>query len=113
MNLLIQALIIFGISYVGDVIASVLPFPLPGSIIGLVLLFSALSFKIIKLKDIEGFGNWLKDHMAFFFVPLTVGIMVEFELLKEVYGDLIIVMFITTALTYLSVAKYVEWRENK
>lgn len=108
MKILSQLLIIFTYSIFGDFITKLLPFPIPGSIIGLLLLFLSLKFNLIKLSQIEVSGNWLKNNMGILFVPLSVGIMNYFDLLSEYWLTLIVIMFVSTTLTYLIAAKVAE-----
>ena len=52
-----------------------LPFTLPASVIGIILLLLLLACKIVKpakLKDVSGF---LLDNMALFFIPVVSSMM--------------------------------------
>ena len=109
MKILSQLLIIFTYSILGDFISKILPFPIPGSIIGLLLLFLSLKFNLIKLNRIEESGNWLKNNMGILFVPLSVGIMNYFELLSQYWFKVLVIMLISTTLTYLVAAKTAEY----
>ena len=108
MSIILQTLTIFAFSYVGTLISTTFKLPIPGSIIGIVLLFSALYFKIIKVKQVEPVGNWLKDHMALLFIPITVGLMEEFDIISPHLFKLTLIIMISTALTYILVAWVVE-----
>lgn len=108
MQLLLQAIIIFSISTIGDFISSKLGVPIPGSIIGITLLFSSLHFKVIKLDQVETVGNWLKDHMALLFIPITVGLMEQFDVISPYLIELGIIMMLSTAITYIAVAGVIE-----
>jgi holin-like protein len=48
---------------------------IPGSILGIVVLFALLQLKIIKLKWIDLGAKWLIAEMLLFFIPPTVGIV--------------------------------------
>ena len=52
MKLYVQLMIIFSISIIGEGISSVFHLPIPGSIIGLILLFLALQFKLLRLRHV-------------------------------------------------------------
>lgn len=108
MKLLKQGLIIFSISIFGDFLSKNLQLPLPGSIIGIVILFSLLYFKVIKINDVDRLGSWLKDHMALLFIPITVGLMEEFDMISPYLAQLTLTMILTTAITYIAVAKIIE-----
>ena len=49
--------------------------PLPGNVIGLILFFVLLKTGIIKPVYVQEGVNLLLKHFAFFFVPISVGLM--------------------------------------
>lgn len=49
--------------------------PIPGNVIGVVLLFTLLATGVIKLKHVETAADFLLKHLVFFFVPIAVGLM--------------------------------------
>ncbi|MFX3972860.1 CidA/LrgA family protein, partial [Streptococcus suis] len=49
MKLYVQFMIILLFSFLGEAISTIFHLPIPGSIIGLILLFLALEFKLIRL----------------------------------------------------------------
>src|SRR5699024_105133 len=55
---------------------------IPGSVIGLVLLFILLISGIVKEKYIRSGANFMMKHLVLFFVPATVGIMGYIDLFK-------------------------------
>lgn len=73
-----------------------LSIPLPETIIGLVLLFLALHFKIVKLEWVEQGGRWLMVELLLFFIPSTVGIVNYQELLSLDGVWILITIFIST-----------------
>lgn len=109
MKILTQLLIIFSYSILGDFIAPILPLPIPGSIVGLILLFLSLKFQVLKLDQIELSGNYLKNNMGILFVPLSVGIMNYFDLLSQYWFVILLITIISTILTYLLAAKTAEF----
>lgn len=111
MKYLKQLLIIIIFTIIGSLISAILPFNVPGSVIGLILLYIALEFKIIKLNQIKKTGNWLKNNMAFLFVPLSVGLMNDFKVLQMNFWTLSIVMIISTTITMMSVAWIAQKKE--
>ena len=74
MKLYVQFMIILIFSLIGEAISTLFHLPVPGSIIGLVLLFLALEFKIIRLRHIDTVGNFLLSNMTILFLPAAVGI---------------------------------------
>nr|WP_253940698.1 CidA/LrgA family protein [Fundicoccus ignavus] len=86
---------------------------IPGSVIGMVLLFLALHFNVLKLSQVDEVGSWLTDNMAILFVPAGVGLMTNFDVLAESWLQLIVIMFVTTILMMIFVGKIVQAIMNK
>lgn len=74
-KIMFQALIIMGITFIGNKIQMIFDIPIAGSIVGLILFFLLLQFKIIPTKWVEEGSKFFLDTMVFFFVPSVVGIM--------------------------------------
>ena len=107
-------------SYIGEILSLVIsPFvAIPGSVIGMVVLFLALHFNILPIEKVEDVGTWLTDNMAFLFVPAGVGLRTQFEVLGgNVWWQLLIILFVTTALMMWCVGtvvqKLIDKRQNK
>jgi holin-like protein len=49
--------------------------PIPGNLVGMVVLYGLLALGVVKLSWFEASGSFLIRHLAFFFVPITVGLM--------------------------------------
>ena len=113
MRQLKQLFWIFLFSFIGEFLSLVSPVAIPGSVMGMVLLFIALHFKWIKLKQVEEVGNWLTDNMAIFFVPAGVGLMTNFGILGDIWWQLLVTIFITTTLMIGFVALVVQWLKRK
>ncbi len=101
MKLLRQFLIILIICFVGEVLSSVVHVPLPGSIIGMILLFICLLLGVIKLEHIEAISKFLLDHLAFFFIPAGVGLLAHVGILKANLVPILVICFITTFLVMI------------
>lgn len=74
-RVLLQIIIIMGVTYAGNILQSVLHIPIAGSIVGLILFFLLLQFKIIPSKWVSEGSNFFLTFMVFFFVPSVVGVM--------------------------------------
>lgn len=66
-----------------DYIAAKSKLPLPGSLLGMFLLFILLKGKIVKLSWIEEGGNWLLSYMLLFFVPPMLGVVDYKDMVME------------------------------
>ena len=85
MKLFNQLGIILGIWAIGEYISSFLQniITIPGSIIGMILLFLGLQFKIIKLENISYIGDLFLNNMAIFFVPAGVALIKSLHLISS------------------------------
>lgn len=70
-----QILLLYGIFLTGSWLTTVLHLPLPGSIVGLLLLWVALLLKILRLEWVESGGHVFLSYLPLFFVPAMVGVM--------------------------------------
>lgn len=71
----IQFLVLYGFYLAGEWLRGFLHLPLPGSIIGFLLLFAALALKIYPLRWIESGAQFLLAFLSLYFIPATVGAM--------------------------------------
>lgn len=83
---------------VGELVAHLFGWSIPGSIIGMILLTLALEFKIIKLSAVEDVSDFLIRNMAFFFVPPGVGLMVNFEMIADNWLAITVATLVSTVL---------------
>lgn len=98
MKLFREALIILGIYLLGELLSSALHLPIPGNILGMIILFVLLCTKIIKVDDISNVTSFLLDHLSFFFIPAGVGLMTSMEIIKATWWQLLIVCISTTVI---------------
>ena len=91
-----QFAIIASVSFVGELLNKVLPFPVPGSVYGLVLMVILLLTKIVKLEMIEDTADFMISIMPIFFVPSSVGLMTSFDTLKGNVWKVFLICFVST-----------------
>lgn len=108
MKLYVQLMIIFMISLVGEGISSVFHLPVPGSIIGLVLLFLALQFKLLRLRHISMVGNFFLANMTILFLPPAVGIMDKFQVIAPYLLPIILIVLGAIVLNVCVIAVVVQ-----
>lgn len=108
MKLYVQLMIIFMISLVGEGISSAFHLPVPGSIIGLVLLFLALQFKLLRLRHISMVGNFLLANMTILFLPPAVGIMDKFQVIAPYLLPIILIVLGAIVLNVCVIAVVVQ-----
>ncbi|EKN65803.1 LrgA family protein [Neobacillus bataviensis LMG 21833] len=70
-----QLVILIVIYQLGNLTTRFFHLPIPGNVIGIVILFVLLWLGVIKLEQIEWASGWLLKHLGFFFIPISVGLM--------------------------------------
>lgn len=100
MKLLSQIGIVFGICLISMGIEAILPFSFPASVIGMIVTFILLLFKILKLEHIKTFSDFLLGNMAFLFVPAGVNIINYLSVLVDNILPLLVICVVSTILTF-------------
>jgi holin-like protein len=91
----------------GDIISKILPIMIPGSIIGLLILFFLLASQLIPTCWIKNSCNLFMRYMTLLFIPAAMGIMDNYSLLLQNWipiifgcvGGSFIVLLVTAFLT--------------
>lgn len=104
MKIIYQVGIIFTLCWASEIIEGLLPFSFPASVIGMILLFILLAFRVLKVEHIREKSDFLLSNMAFFFIPAGVSIINYFDVLKGNVGKLLLICFLTTILTFATTA---------
>ena len=96
MKFIFQFLIIMVFAFVGELLHHFIPLPIPASIYGILLLFLALEFKILKVKDIKETSSFLIAIRPIMFLPPAVGIVESWGLIKGSWLPYVLVIGIST-----------------
>ena len=75
MRIPVQLAIIFAICLAGEFLNRIVGIPLPGNIIGMVLLLILLCLKIVKLEHISTVSTVFLRHFPLFFLPPSIAIL--------------------------------------
>jgi holin-like protein len=100
MKYLSQFLIIMGFTLAGEALQRLIPFNIPGSVYGLVLLFLALCFGIVKLEQVKETGTFMVSIMPILFVAPTVRILENWTLIRPHLLGILLIMVATTVLVF-------------
>lgn len=101
--IVLQICILYIFSYIGTVIQNFFNLVIPGSIIGLILLFTCLSLKIVPVKWIENGAGFLLSLLMLFFIPTTVGV-INYSSLFSFQGALFILAVLVSTILSLAIA---------
>ena len=100
----------------GEFIVSVTGIIIPGSIIGLVILWLALYFKILNVKYIQNGASFMLAFLTLFFIPSTVGVINYPELLTLSGGLFVLAVIMSTIFALVitgKISKFIERKECK
>ena len=96
MKYLRQFGIILFISFLGEILHLLLPFPIPASIYGIVLLFAALETRLLKVAAIRETSSFLLDIMPILFVPGAVEFIDKWSILRPVLIPFTVITLVST-----------------
>lgn len=105
LRIIYQIAILFGVYYIGNWIQDLLGLFIPGSVIGLILMFILLSTGIVNPKFIQYGSSYMVKHLVLFFIPTTVGVLNFYQLFIG-KGILLIVITIISSLLVMISAGY-------
>lgn len=100
-KILVQLFLLCFIYYLSSWIVEILHLPLPGSVLGMILLFALLSAGILKEEWLSLGANPLLKHLSFFFIPIAVELMNWGELFMQ-KGHLLFLPLVISALVALT-----------
>ena len=116
MKYLHQFLLILAISFMGELLKEVLPFPVPASIYGMVILFIGLLSGRIPLGAVKAAGMFLFEIMPAMFIPAGVGLMAAWGTLKPMLLS-VSVITVVAVFTVMGatgrVSQWVIWKKQK
>lgn len=96
MKFLKQFLIIILVSFIGEILKEIIPFPVPASIYGMVIMFACLGTGIIKTEQVAGAGDFLAGIMPVLFIPAAAGLMDSWGILKPVLLPVSVITVVST-----------------
>lgn len=96
MKYLKQFTLILLISVIGEVLKYMLPFPVPASIYGLVILFIALETGLIRLSAVKETAKYLIEIMPLMFIPAGVGLLESWGVLRPILLKITVILVVST-----------------
>lgn len=88
--------------FLGEVLEYLIPLPIAGSIYGLVLLFLALVFGVVKLSWVEDVANWFHSIMALFFIAPAVAVIDIWSDISGIWWKLVLLLVAAYLVTMIT-----------
>lgn len=101
MKMMFQICTVFTICFIGELISSALPFPVPGTVLSMIFLFLLLYFKFLKVDQMKESADFFLKNMSFFFIPASIELLESYSQVADSVWILIAIAVITAVLTYV------------
>ncbi|WP_158783579.1 CidA/LrgA family protein [Pantoea sp. BAV 3049] len=96
-------IIIYLCLYAGTGLSALLPVTIPGSIIGMLILFTLLALQLLPVEWVKPGSTLLIRYMGLLFVPISVGIMSYTDVLSAQFGPIVVSVVVSTFIVLLTV----------
>ena len=115
MKLFKQFTIIIALSFIGEVLHALIPFPIPASIYGILLLFLLLEQKILQVDDVKEVSDFLIFIMPLLFVPAAVGLIDTWDELRASLTAYVTIIIAVTLIVMIVTGLITQWflRHNR
>ena len=84
MKFLRQFAIILFVSFLGEILHILIPLPVPASVYGLLLMFTALCTGILKQEQVREAADFLIEIMPVMFIPAAAGLLDAWPALQAI-----------------------------
>lgn len=109
MTYIFQFCIILVICFLGEILNSIIPLPIPASIYGLVIMLLCLGLKIIKLEKIEKTADFLIQIMPLMFIPAAVSLITVWGEVRTILLPIAVIVVASTILVMVVTGKVTEF----
>ena len=96
-----QVLLILLFSFLGELLEALIPWPIPASIYGMVLLFAAMALKIVKPEAVREAGSFFVSILPLLFVAPIVGLMDCWDKIQPHLLAILVILLVSTTLCFL------------
>lgn len=93
---------------VGEVTVRLLALPVPGPVLGMVMLFATLLVRGRVEEPVADAANGLLSHLSLLFVPAGVGMMVHFGRIADEWLAISLTLVLSTVLTMAATAAIMQ-----
>jgi putative effector of murein hydrolase LrgA (UPF0299 family) len=93
----------------GEVSVRLLGLPVPGPVMGMVMLFVTLMIRGGMVKTVEAASTALLGHLSLLFVPAGVGLIVHFSRLGNEWLPISATLLFSTIITMAVTALVMQW----
>lgn len=88
----------------GELVVHFLPFGFSSNVMAMILLAGLLICRVVKESHIKETSDFLLEIISLFIVPVSVGMVAYFDLIRLVWIQLLLISLITLVLAFTSCA---------
>jgi holin-like protein len=104
MNFLNGITLLLAYQLVGEVAVRLLGLPIPGPVLGMIMLFATLLIRGSTPEPLNTASSALLSHLSLLFVPAGVGMMVHFDRIAAEWLPITLALFLSTLITMVATA---------
>jgi holin-like protein len=97
---------------IGELLSRGLSLPLPGPVLGMMLMLAGLRFEVVR-KPVAECAGFLLTHLSLLFVPVGVGVMTHLALLGQYGGRMLVIIALSTWIGLAVTALVLYWPDRK
>jgi putative effector of murein hydrolase LrgA (UPF0299 family) len=96
----------------GESIVLLLELPVPGPVVGMLLLFLTLLARGRVGAQLESTATGLLSHLSLLFVPAGVGVLVHIDMIANEWLPIMTALILSTLLTLAVTALVMKWTQH-
>lgn len=104
-----QFTIIMFLSFLGEILHMLIPFPIPASIYGIMILFVLLERKVLRIDDIREVSDFLIFIMPLLFIPSAVGLIDVWDELRASLTAYVTIIIAVTLIVMVATGRITQW----
>ena len=109
LRLLKQFTVIILLSFLGEVLHALIPFPIPANIYGIMLLFFLLERKVLRIDDVREVSDFLIFIMPLLFIPAAVGLIDIWDELRASLTAYVTIIIAVTLIVMVATGLITQW----
>jgi holin-like protein len=114
MIIMLNALIwLFGYQIAGEMICRALSLPVPGAVLGMLLLFLTFCIRKTIPDHLKQTVPGLLGHLSLLFIPAGVGVLLWRKMLQPYALRLVVVVLVSTVLTWVVSALVLHFLQRR
>lgn len=108
-RILLSLALLFGMLYLGKLMAFLVPIGMPDSIWGMLLLFGFLVIGLIRVEWITASARPLTRYMTLFFLPICAELIEHLDLLRHNLDTFVLSTILSTIISLIAIGFFAQW----